>query len=90
MRNILLPLIALGMLLFGVSHIRNRQQEPPQSPPPITPVVSPYVERIAGAGLVEAATENLAIGTHLQGKIGRARVGKECLRLCRSRWSPYH
>ena len=23
-------------------------------------------------------------------KIGRARVGKECLRLCRSRWSPYH
>ena len=23
-------------------------------------------------------------------QIGRARVGKECLRLCRSRWSPYH
>ena len=27
------------------------------------------------------------------GKMGRSeerRVGKECLRLCRSRWSPYH
>ena len=23
-------------------------------------------------------------------KIGERRVGKECLRLCRSRWSPYH
>ena len=23
-------------------------------------------------------------------KIGKRRVGKECLRLCRSRWSPYH
>ena len=23
-------------------------------------------------------------------EIGRACVGKECLRLCRSRWSPYH
>ena len=23
-------------------------------------------------------------------EIGRRRVGKECLRLCRSRWSPYH
>ena len=23
-------------------------------------------------------------------KIGRASLGKECLRLCRSRWSPYH
>ena len=24
------------------------------------------------------------------GKIGRARVGKECTSWCRSRWSPYH
>src|SRR3546814_7417042 len=23
-------------------------------------------------------------------KIGRARVGKECVSTCRSRWSPYH
>ena len=23
-------------------------------------------------------------------KIGRASVGKECVRRCRSRWSPYH
>ena len=23
-------------------------------------------------------------------QIGERRVGKECLRLCRSRWSPYH
>ena len=30
---------------------------------------------------------------NLQGellKIGRASVGKECVRRCRSRWSPYH
>ena len=27
---------------------------------------------------------------HNTEKIGRGRVGKECLRLCRSRWSPYH
>ena len=26
----------------------------------------------------------------LLGKIGRASVGKECVRRCRSRWSPYH
>ena len=25
-----------------------------------------------------------------QGEQDRRRVGKECLRLCRSRWSPYH
>ncbi|MFN5076532.1 MAG: HlyD family secretion protein [Planctomyces sp.] len=74
MRNLLLPLLALGMLLFGVSHIRNRQKETPQTPPPIKPVVSPYAERIAGAGLVEAATENLAIGTHLQGIVDQVFV----------------
>ena len=26
----------------------------------------------------------------IQYEIGKRRVGKECLRLCRSRWSPYH
>ena len=25
-----------------------------------------------------------------EAQIGERRVGKECLRLCRSRWSPYH
>ena len=25
-----------------------------------------------------------------ENQIGERRVGKECLRLCRSRWSPYH
>ena len=28
--------------------------------------------------------------TDRQREIGERRVGKECLRLCRSRWSPYH
>ena len=26
----------------------------------------------------------------VQGRSEERRVGKECLRLCRSRWSPYH
>ena len=32
----------------------------------------------------------ISLGTVVVLEIGRARVGKECLRLCRSRWSPYH
>ncbi len=78
MRHFLLPLIALGMLLFGANHIRTRQTETPQTPPPIAPAVSPYPDRVAGAGLVEAATENIAIGTHRPGIVDRVfvRVGQ--------------
>ena len=32
----------------------------------------------------------LAIMVFTWGEIGRASVGKECVRRCRSRWSPYH
>lgn len=78
MRNALLPLIALRMLLFGANHIRTRQTETPQTPPPIMPAASPYPDRVAGAGLIEAATENIAIGTHLPGIVDRVfvRVGQ--------------
>lgn len=78
MRNALLPLIALGMLLFGAKHIRTRQTETPQISPPITPAGSSYPDRVAGAGLIEAATENIAIGTHLPGIVDRVfvRVGQ--------------
>ena len=43
--------------------------------------VETVVNSIVLAGLVVVLTTV---------KIGKRRVGKECLRLCRSRWSPYH
>ena len=30
------------------------------------------------------------LAIHLEERSEERRVGKECLRLCRSRWSPYH
>ena len=30
------------------------------------------------------------VGISLRSRSEERRVGKECLRLCRSRWSPYH
>ena len=57
------------------------------------------VENRAGAGgnvgadYVAKSTPDghtLVMGITGSHEIGRARVGKECLWLCRSRWSPYH
>ncbi len=70
----LLPVVALGMLAFGVNHIQSRQREVPKTDPPIQPATSPYVNRVAGAGLVESATENISIGAHLPGIIDRVVV----------------
>ena len=45
----------------------------------------------AKAILEKVKAENPAAAKALQrAQIGERRVGKECLRLCRSRWSPYH
>ena len=40
--------------------------------------------RHMAAKLIEEGNEVLAVRSE------ERRVGKECLRLCRSRWSPYH
>ena len=40
--------------------------------------------------LSEVTTEADSSETMGCGEIGRASVGKECVRRCRSRWSPYH
>ena len=44
------------------------------------------LDRVLGGGLVRGAVVLLGGDPG----IGRARVGKECPSLCRSRWSPYH
>ncbi len=74
LKQLILPVIALTMLAFGVNHIHQRQREVPQTPPPIAPASSPYQNRVAGAGLVEAATENISIGTQLPGIVDRVVV----------------
>ena len=50
---------------------------------------STYTATPKNDGLVENRYA-MSLTYHPTEQIGRARVGKECLRLCRSRWSPYH
>src|SRR5262245_20103339 len=65
----ILPVIALAMLSFGVFHMLRAQQVLPKPPPPAPPARSPFGTTIAGAGVVEARSENIAIGSALPGLV---------------------
>jgi HlyD family secretion protein len=62
-----LPIIAIFTLIFAIQQMALSQQKQPKAEPPIEPAKSPYVNRLAGAGLVEPETENISVGTHLPG-----------------------
>jgi multidrug efflux pump subunit AcrA (membrane-fusion protein) len=75
--RILLPIASLLMLGFAVYHVVNAQQAPPKLPPPNQPNRAPFRETIAGGGVVEARSENIAVGSNLAGVVAEVfvRVG---------------
>jgi multidrug resistance efflux pump len=64
-----LPLLAVGMLTFAVFHVVRAQQTTPKPPPPVEPARTPFGRTVAGAGIAEALTENIAIGSALPGVV---------------------
>jgi multidrug efflux pump subunit AcrA (membrane-fusion protein) len=65
----LLPALALLGLAFGI-YVSNTGARPvPVSQPVVEPSRPPYRHYIAGAGIVEAATENIKISTPVPGMV---------------------
>jgi multidrug resistance efflux pump len=64
-----LPLLALGLMTFAVLHVVRAQHSPPSPPPVVEPARSPFARTVAAAGIVEAQTENIAVGSHLPGVV---------------------
>src|SRR4051794_24712288 len=73
-RKYVLPMLAAALLLFAVLHVVRAQQEKPKVQPPVTPALTPFAHSLAGAGLVEARTENIAVGSALPGVVSRVAV----------------
>lgn len=73
-RNFLLPVVAIGMILFATHHVLSRQQPIEQSHPPFPPAASLGADCVAGAGIVEPCTENILIGSHLSGIVDKVFV----------------
>jgi multidrug resistance efflux pump len=74
MRKYILPLVALGLLVFAVYQVSYSQQKLPPLKPPIAPAQTPFSKTVAGAGLVEAQTENISVGSALPGVVTRVLV----------------
>ncbi len=73
-RKYIIPLIALAGVLFAVYTV-VWGDKPPRSAPPVTAAPqSPYPAFVAGAGIVEASTENISVGTHLAGIVAKIYV----------------
>jgi HlyD family secretion protein len=62
-----LPVVAVVALVFTVYHVMHAQQTPTKPPPPVEPPRTPFGNTVAGAGIVEAETENISIGSALPG-----------------------
>ncbi|MFI5344536.1 MAG: efflux RND transporter periplasmic adaptor subunit, partial [Chlamydiales bacterium] len=59
----LLPLLAIVGALFGLAIVYWSQKTMPVPPIAFPPATSPYPHSIAGAGIIEASSQNISIGT---------------------------
>lgn len=70
----ILPVLALAGFVFAVFMIIRSNQSLPIASAAAEPAASPYQSFIAGAGIVEAKSRNIAIGTSLSGLVTRVAV----------------
>jgi multidrug resistance efflux pump len=69
-----LPLVAIGLLVYAARFVGSQNQAASPAPPVVPPPVSPFDATVAGAGLVEAQTENIAIGSATPGVVTKVFV----------------
>lgn len=70
----ILPLLAIAGLGFAVFTVTQGDQSPAPSPPIVGVPPSPYPSAVAGAGLIEANTENIAISPIIAGVVAKVYV----------------
>ena len=68
-RKIFLPALAALGMLFAVYSVVTGQRQVPPARPVTEPAQPQYASYVAGAGIVEASTENIAVGTFVPGVV---------------------
>jgi HlyD family secretion protein len=73
-RKYLIPVLAVVGIAFGVATVVKGNKTIPPAPPVAQPAQTPYQTFVAGSGIVEASTENIAIGTEIAGLVSKIYV----------------
>jgi RND family efflux transporter MFP subunit len=74
MRKYLLPVLSIFGIGFAVLTVVKGSKSLPPSLPVVVPDAPPFRSSVAGAGIVEANTENIAIGTLIPGVVSEIYV----------------
>src|SRR5262249_18525757 len=75
--RVVLPIVALAMGGLGFYHVSRESQTASATAPPRSPPRSPFDNSIAASGVVEARTENIALGAALSGLVLEVHVPSE-------------
>ena len=67
--RVLVPLLAVGLLIYSVVHMLKSDPLTPDAPPAIDASHNPYPNSVAGPGVVEAAAENISVGSPVSGVV---------------------
>lgn len=68
-RKYVLPVVALAGAIFAILSVIAGSKPAPVAQPVVQPAQAPFKSYIAGSGLIEASTENIAVGTPVPGII---------------------
>jgi HlyD family secretion protein len=74
-----LPIVALVLIAISVNYLVQARERLPERPPPVQPAENPFPLTVAGAGMVEPQTENIAVGSSAPGVVVEVivRVGQK-------------
>jgi HlyD family secretion protein len=64
-----LPILAVALLLFAVKHVFDTRKVDVKVAPPIQPASAAFNNTVAGNGVIEPQTENIAVGTPTPGLV---------------------
>lgn len=69
MKKYILPLLAAYGLFMGIRTVFLTNKTPPVAQPFAEPAKAPYAEFVAGSGIIEASSENIAIAASVGGVV---------------------